>query len=103
MKSDDPIARLSIRVDLANGARIGPGKIALLQEIARSGSISGAGRASIAPASAADLKISGSGEIDLLSHPAKLTSDVSGAGRIVEGATGAQPDAKAPAKQRTAA
>jgi len=37
--------RLSIRIDLAGGARIGPGKIALLEEIARSGSISAAGRA----------------------------------------------------------
>jgi len=37
--------RLSIRVDLASGARIGPGKIALLEQIGRTGSISGAGRA----------------------------------------------------------
>jgi molybdate transport system regulatory protein len=37
--------RLIIRVDLASGARIGPGKVALLEEIARSGSISAAGRA----------------------------------------------------------
>lgn len=36
---------MSIRLDLANGARVGPGKIALLEEIARHGSISGAGRA----------------------------------------------------------
>src|SRR5450631_3052294 len=36
--------RLSIRLDLASGARIGPGKVALLEEIARSGSISAAGR-----------------------------------------------------------
>lgn len=36
--------RLSIRIDLAGGARIGPGKIAVLEEIARSGSISAAGR-----------------------------------------------------------
>lgn len=49
--------------------------------------ISGSGRASISPASAADLRISGSGEIDLLTHPAKVTSDVSGSGRIVEGAS----------------
>ena len=48
--------------------------------------ISGAGRASLAPASAADLHISGAGEIDMLTRPSKLTSDVSGAGRIVEGA-----------------
>src|SRR5271170_5713493 len=37
--------RLSIRLDLASGARIGPGKIAVLEEITRSGSISAAGRA----------------------------------------------------------
>lgn len=38
-------SRLSIRLDLPSGARIGPGKIAVLEEIARSGSISAAGRA----------------------------------------------------------
>ena len=37
--------RLSIRIDLAGGARIGPGKIALLEAIERTGSISAAGRA----------------------------------------------------------
>src|ERR1700729_1959136 len=37
--------RLSIRLDLASGAKIGPGKVAVLEEIARSGSISAAGRA----------------------------------------------------------
>ncbi len=37
--------RLSIRLDLEFGARIGPGKVAVLEEIARSGSISAAGRA----------------------------------------------------------
>jgi molybdate transport system regulatory protein len=37
--------RLSIRLDLASGAKIGPGKIAVLEEIARVGSISAAGRA----------------------------------------------------------
>jgi molybdate transport system regulatory protein len=45
--STQPIAgshRLSIRIDLASGARIGPGKVALLEAIAASGSISGAGR-----------------------------------------------------------
>ena len=39
-----PAHRLSLRIDLASGARIGPGKVALLEEIARSGSISAAGR-----------------------------------------------------------
>jgi molybdate transport system regulatory protein len=47
-RSSEPAAgtdRLSIRLDLASGARIGPGKIAVLEEIARAGSISAAGRA----------------------------------------------------------
>lgn len=37
--------QLSVRVDLACGVRIGPGKVAVLEEIGRSGSISAAGRA----------------------------------------------------------
>jgi len=37
-------ARLSIRIDLANGNRIGSGKIALLEAIGEQGSISGAAR-----------------------------------------------------------
>jgi molybdate transport system regulatory protein len=41
-KPDDA---LSIRIDLADGGRVGPGKIAVLEEIDRAGSISGAGRA----------------------------------------------------------
>ena len=36
--------RLSIRLDLASGAKIGPGKIAVLEAIATAGSISAAGR-----------------------------------------------------------
>jgi molybdate transport system regulatory protein len=37
--------RLSIRIDLENGDRIGPGKIALLEAIRSTGSISAAARA----------------------------------------------------------
>jgi molybdate transport system regulatory protein len=37
--------RLSLRIDLAGGGRIGPGKVAVLEQIAATGSISGAGRA----------------------------------------------------------
>src|ERR1044072_4119122 len=40
-----PDTRLSIRLDLTGGDRIGPGKIALLEAIQASGSISGAARA----------------------------------------------------------
>jgi molybdate transport system regulatory protein len=46
-KSTDAIKagdRLSIRLDLASGAKIGPGKIAVLEAIALAGSISAAGR-----------------------------------------------------------
>jgi hypothetical protein len=48
--------------------------------------ISGSGEARIAPTEAADLEISGAGEITLLTNPARLTSDVSGAGSIRQGA-----------------
>src|SRR5271169_3035896 len=43
-EATSPNDRLSIRLDLVSGARIGPGKVAVLEEIARSGSISAAGR-----------------------------------------------------------
>lgn len=39
------MARLSIRVDLEPSGRLGPGKVALLEHIAGTGSISAAGRA----------------------------------------------------------
>jgi len=42
--SAKPANRLSIRLDLASGARIGPGKVAVLEAIASTGSISAAGR-----------------------------------------------------------
>lgn len=38
------LSRLSIRLDLTSGYRIGPGKIALLEAIRSTGSISGAAR-----------------------------------------------------------
>ena len=43
--SRTPGHRLSIRIDLATGGRIGPGKVALLEAIGETGSISAAGRA----------------------------------------------------------
>jgi molybdate transport system regulatory protein len=45
MKAPPSDHTLSIRIDLAGGVRIGPGKVALLEAIAREGSISAAGRA----------------------------------------------------------
>jgi molybdate transport system regulatory protein len=37
--------RVSVRFELASGGRVGPGKVALLEAIAREGSIAGAARA----------------------------------------------------------
>ncbi len=43
--SAGPLTRLTLRLDFAEGRRLGPGKIALLERIAATGSISAAGRA----------------------------------------------------------
>ena len=40
-----PAVKLSLRLDFSPGGRLGPGKVDLLEAIARTGSISGAGRA----------------------------------------------------------
>ncbi|MFA7413195.1 MAG: transcriptional regulator [Rhizobium sp.] len=39
------VTRLTLRIDLANGVRLGPGKVALLGQIAEHGSIRAAGAA----------------------------------------------------------
>jgi hypothetical protein len=44
--------------------------------------ISGSGEATLAPTDWAKLGISGSGDVTLLSHPARLESDISGSGSI---------------------
>ncbi|MCR5875744.1 DUF2807 domain-containing protein [Phenylobacterium sp. J426] len=44
--------------------------------------ISGAGEATVAPTGRARLQISGMGEINLLTDPAELETDISGAGQI---------------------
>ncbi|MGC2775911.1 MAG: winged helix-turn-helix domain-containing protein [Bradyrhizobium sp.] len=45
MPKRSALPSLSLRIDLDDGSRIGPGKIALLEHIDRHGSISAAGRA----------------------------------------------------------
>jgi hypothetical protein len=44
--------------------------------------ISGSGGASIAPKTTADIDISGSGHVTLLTHPAKVSTDISGSGTV---------------------
>src|SRR6185503_2716671 len=61
--------------------------------------IAGSGEATVAPRGNADLDISGSGEITLLSRPARLRSNATGSGRIVQAA----PDAAAAPETSTAA
>ena len=48
--------------------------------------ISGSGKVEAAPKDTADVRISGSGDVKLLSRPANLTSKVSGSGRISQAA-----------------
>jgi hypothetical protein len=93
----------SLKLDISGSGDVDAGSVAA---DSASADISGSGKASIAPASAADLRISGDGEIDLMSHPAHLTSDVSGSGHIVEGgpaapAPAAQPATPAPPTHRS--
>ena len=45
MPTDEVTVKFSLRLDFAPGGRLGPGKADLLQAIAGTGSISGAGRA----------------------------------------------------------
>jgi hypothetical protein len=84
----------ALKLDISGSGDVNAGGLA---SDSADADISGSGKASIAPASAADLRISGDGEIDLMSHPAKVTSDVSGSGRIIEGG-GAPPPSTAAAK-----
>jgi hypothetical protein len=60
--------------------------------------ISGAGGATIAPTEAADLEISGMGDVRLLTHPPKLETHISGAGRIRQpgGVTATAPTPTSP-------
>lgn len=46
--------------------------------------ISGAGDARVAPTASADVHIAGAGAVTLLTRPAKLTTDISGFGQIIQ-------------------
>jgi hypothetical protein len=73
----------SLRLDISGS---GDADLAGLQAGRAEAEISGSGRARVAPTEAADLHISGDGEIDLVTHPASVNSDVTGSGRIIEDA-----------------
>jgi hypothetical protein len=82
----------ALKLDISGSGDVDAGA---LKSDSADAEISGSGKASIAPASSADVRISGDGEVELLTHPAKLTSDVSGSGRIVEGGDTAPSSATA--------
>lgn len=62
--------------------------------------ISGSGSATLAPSQWAKLDISGSGDVTLLTHPAKLETDISGSGRILQDAPAAPSPPPSPAPKR---
>jgi hypothetical protein len=72
----------SVKLDLSGD---GDGDLGKLTTSEARVEISGSGRAAIAPSDTADINISGDGEVDLVSRPANVRSDVSGSGRIVQG------------------
>ena len=64
--------------------------------------ISGAGQAVVAPKTSAELDISGSGDVTLLTHPTIVHSDISGSGRVIQtgpATTPTPPTPPAPAKK----
>jgi hypothetical protein len=60
--------------------------------------VAGSGVAKLAPTGAANINISGSGNVILLTRPAKLESNVSGSGSIHQGEGGAPASPAPPAK-----
>lgn len=58
--------------------------------------LSGAGKATLAPSDSLKVDISGIGQVTLLTNPATVESDISGAGRIIHAAPGATATTPAP-------
>jgi hypothetical protein len=59
--------------------------------------INGSGDAKAAPTDSAKVRISGSGDVTLLTHPPRLETNISGSGELHQGAAPAQPAPPAPA------
>jgi hypothetical protein len=73
----------AVTLDISGDGKADLGGLTVEQAEVR---IEGSGRATVAPTRKADLEISGDGEVDLTTHPADMHTDVSGSGRIVQGA-----------------
>jgi len=83
----------SVTLDLSGSSRADLG--ALKSRTAKA-EVTGVARTTLAPSESADLDVSGMGDVRLLTHPPKLTTDVSGGGKIREPGASATP-APAPA------
>jgi hypothetical protein len=73
------VDRLTIVISGAGKARLG--ELAAKQLTVE---VSGSGHVEAAPTDEADIRISGSGKVNLLTRPARLNSKVSGSGRITQ-------------------
>jgi len=77
VRAQGSVDQVSIKVSGSGDARLGD--LAMKQ---LSVDISGSGKVEAAPRDNADVRISGSGDVKLLSRPVTLTSKVAGSGRI---------------------
>jgi hypothetical protein len=84
VRAQGTVDRATIRVSGSGDARLAD--LAVKELTAK---ISGSGNVEAAPKEAADITISGSGNVRLVSRPARLNSHVSGSGRITQ----SSPDA----------
>jgi hypothetical protein len=79
VRAQGTVDHATINVAGSGDARLGD--LAMKELTAK---ISGSGKVEAAPKDAADIKISGSGDVRLLSRPTHLSSRVSGSGRITQ-------------------
>jgi hypothetical protein len=81
MRAQGSVDRLTVRISGSGNARLG--ELAAKQATVH---ISGSGKVEASPKDQADVTISGSGDVKLLTRPADLHSKVSGSGRITQAA-----------------
>jgi hypothetical protein len=77
MQAQGNVDRLSVKISGSGNARLG--ELAAKQATVH---ISGSGKVEASPKDQADVTISGSGDVKLLTRPADLRSKVSGSGRV---------------------
>jgi len=81
MRTQGTVDRLSVNVAGSGDARLG--ELAARQATVHN---AGSGKVEASPKDSADVRISGSGDVKLLTRPADLRTKVSGSGRITQAA-----------------